>query len=143
MSLSVTIKTIPHKSQRYPTTGDWGWLATDTSDPNAEPTLFVTVSDMGSWRYEVLVAIHEVIEAYICKWQGIQEFEVNEFDVAFEKRRPRGNIDEPGDESTAPYYFAHQIATGVERTLAAILGVDWHQYEAANNALYEQDKEKV
>jgi hypothetical protein len=34
-----------------------------------------------------------------------------------------------GEDSKAPYYRQHQIATTVERLLAVELGVDWGAYD--------------
>jgi hypothetical protein len=36
---------------------------------------------------------------------------------------------EPGDHPDAPYKREHCFATGIERLLAAELGVDWTAYE--------------
>ena len=55
--------------------------------------------------------------------------------MAFEKARKKGNEDEPGDDPRAPYVVQHCIATGVERILAALLGVSWKRYEEAINRL--------
>ena len=54
--------------------------------------------------------------------------EVEELDAA------EGNLDEPGDCPDAPYKRQHCVATGVERIMAAMLGVDWKAYEDDCNA---------
>lgn len=150
---------ISHDRQRYPTTGDW------TFTPDG---LLVSVSHMHNDDYEFLVAIHETIEAWLCKKHGIKDEDVCAFDEAYEERRAYAaemgylganpgylsgtlvrdfscrcnvtEISEPGDDIHAPYYKQHQIATGVERILAAELGVSWNEYEAANLKLYENEK---
>lgn len=119
--MNITIKTIPHKEQRYETAGDW-WF-TRSGD------IHIRVSKMSSWRFEVLVAIHELVEVVICKWTGVTQQTVDDFDIAFEKRRKKGNTDEPGDNFHAPYKYQHCIATGVERIVAAALGVSWTEYD--------------
>lgn len=128
--MRIVIETIDHKDQRYPTTGDWRFLG-------GPDTLLVRVSNMGDWRYEALVGIHEAIEAVLCRQAGIDQDKVDLFDVAYEVARPADDISEPGDHPDAPYYKQHQLATGVERILAAELEVNWASYEAANLALYE------
>ena len=125
--MNINIKTIPHKQHRYPTVGDW-WFEKDG-------TLEIRVSKMKSWRYECLVAVHELVEVLICKHDGVSQKAVDEFDMAFEKARRPGNEDEPGDNRRAPYVKQHCIATGVERILAACLGVCWADYESAINEL--------
>jgi hypothetical protein len=125
--MKIVIDTTPHADQRYPTVGDW-WVEDDG-------TWHIRVSDMGDWRYELLVALHELVEFAICQHEKVSEQEITAFDVAFEKRRPEGNVDEPGDEPAAPYQREHCIATGVERIVAALLGVKWKEYDEKVNSL--------
>jgi len=119
--MNVHIKTIPHSAQRYPTVGDWFF--------DAEGDLHVFVSSLGDEREEMLIAVHELVEVLQCKYQGVSAAEVDKFDIEFEKARPQGNTDEPGDEPNAPYHRQHCLATGFERILAAVLGVKWKEYE--------------
>ncbi len=129
------INIIDHDEQRYPTTGDW-------DIPHDEKNLFfnVNVSKMRNWRYEMLVGIHELIEAVLCKHAGISEQAVTDFDVEFEKNRKPGDDSEPGDDPRAPYFHQHSFATYVERKLAVQLDVDWDEYEAANERLYDDGR---
>jgi hypothetical protein len=130
--MNITIEIIPHSEQRYPTVGDWQI----TSDG-----LKIRVSKMSDERYCVLVAIHELIEAVLCRQHGVSEQLVDDFDVSFEQFRADGFVqegyetDEPGDCTVAPYYAEHQIATGIERILAERLGVSWQDYKKEVNAL--------
>ena len=115
--MRITIETIPHKSHRYPTLGDYfDVLGTDT----------ILVSNMGNDDYSFLVGIHELVEMYLCKKRGITEEQITKFDIKFEKK---GKDGEPGDEKGAPYRKEHQIATIVERILCEELGIDWKVYE--------------
>ena len=57
--MKILIETIKHSEQRYPTVGDY-WTDSDG-------TLQVRVSEMGDDRYALLVAVHEVIEAFLCQ----------------------------------------------------------------------------
>lgn len=117
---------IPHASQRYPTVGDW---------QDGDGLLTVTVSQCGDWRYESLVAVHEIVEALICRAQGIPEEKVTAFDVAFEAARKSGDDREPGSLPGAPYHDAHAVAEHLERVLAHAMQVDWFEYERALKAL--------
>ena len=117
--MRVTIEVIPNKKQRYPTVGDWQWDGDD---------LTISVSSMGDWRYEMLVAVHELVECLICRHRGISQSEVDEFDMQYEKMRKRRDKSEPGDNKTAPYYAEHQFATCMERFLSLQLDVSWEHY---------------
>lgn len=119
--IKIVIETIPHESQRYPTVGDY-W-----EEGGVEQ---IRVSAMKDWRYEFLVAVHEMIEMALTKYRGIKEETISEFDIAFEKsREERLVIGEPGDHPQSPYRDEHFFATNVERLLAAEFGVDWFEYE--------------
>ena len=125
--MNIHVQIIPHNKQRYETVGDWFF------DGNG--TLHIHVSKMSDSRYERLVAIHEIVEAVLCDEVGINEADVTKFDMAFEDARSMGNTTEPGDMIAAPYYRQHQIATGIEKMLAAELEVDWLEYEKEINKL--------
>ena len=118
--MKVIIETIEHRTQRYPTVGDWFYQ---------EDTLHIKVSKMSNWRYEALVAIHELVEVLACQHDGITQEVVDEFDINYEKQRTAGDCSEPGDAIDAPYRKQHCLATGIERILAAEWGVNWAKYE--------------
>jgi hypothetical protein len=118
--MNVTIKTIPHSKQRYPTCGDWFY--------DKRGDLHIRVSKMSDWRYELCVAVHELVEVLLCHQVGISQKSVDEFDINFEKKRKPGNVDEPGDDDRAPYRIQHGIASGIERILGTLLGISWNKY---------------
>jgi antirestriction protein len=124
----IVIETIPHRAQRYDTCGDW--------QIDDQGNFHIRVSELPSKRalfpekFAFLVAFHELIEAALCQEAGVTAADVDEFDMYY-----AGSRDEPGDDDDAPYYQQHQIATGLERTMAALLGVDWAEYEGAIAAL--------
>lgn len=122
---------IKHGQQRYDTVGDW-WFENDKQN------LEIRVSDLGDWRYNILVSIHEQVEALLCLQRNIREEDVTKFDIIYEARRREGDLEfqtEPGDHKYAPYRKEHFFATSVERLLAAELGVLWEEYDAAVEAL--------
>ncbi len=112
----IVVETLRHAFQRYPTCGDW---------TNENGVLRVKVSELPDWRYEALVAIHEIVEATLCRADGVTPEQVDAFDMAF-----KGDS-EPGDDPQAPYRRQHLMATAIEKMLAAALGVDWQAYERA------------
>lgn len=130
--MKITIETIPHSEQRYPTVGDW------QKTPDG---LQIKVSQMSDERYAILVAIHELIEFVLCEQHGISGERVDAFDMAFEKEREEYAkagvflVGEPGDNLACPYRNEHAIATGIERIMAAQLEVNWKTYEKEVNSL--------
>jgi hypothetical protein len=127
MSLCIKIKTVEHKDQRYDTVGDWYY----TSEGN----LVINVSNLGDWRKEALIAVHELIECILCRERNISEEEVTDFDITFENNRKPGNKNEPGDDLNAPYHYEHQFASIIERAIALELGINWQEYEKSLNNL--------
>jgi hypothetical protein len=119
--MKIIIRTIPHRQQRYETIGDW---FTDSTG-----TVRIYISELNNWRYELLVGVHEVVEAFLCLHVGITQEAVDKFDKMYI------GADEPGDEPGSPYQAQHCIATGIERILASLLGVRWKEYEASLDKL--------
>lgn len=119
--LNIEIKTLPHSEQRYSTTGDY-FMDGDK--------LCFRVSEIGDEKYELLVAVHELIERILCQNRGIRDLQIDEFDMS-------SGADEPGDDPNAPYHREHVFATCIERLLAHELGVEWDDYERAMAKLYE------
>jgi hypothetical protein len=114
--MKISITTIPHAAQRYPTVGDWVWSADGE-------TLTIAVSKMGSRRFEALVAVHELVEALLCREHGISTEAVDAFD------RTYSGDGEPGCAPDCPYRREHTEATVVEMHLAVAMGVDWNDYD--------------
>ena len=128
MPLRMHIETIPHETQRYPTVGDY-WL----DDTGVEQ---IRVSEMMDWRYEVLVAVHELVEMALARHRGIAEEAITEFDVKFEQDKEKGLVaGEAGDNVNAPYRKEHFFATNLERLLAGELDVNWFEYDRYVDAL--------
>jgi hypothetical protein len=126
--LNITIRTIPHDTQRYPTVGDW------IIDPESN-NITILVSDMGDWKKESLVAIHELTEVLGCISAGIKQEDVDAFDMQYEQTRSFGDTNEPGDDCYAPYFKQHQLASRIEKDMAQALKVNWWEYEKVINDL--------
>ena len=130
--MNIVIENIAHDKHRiidgvkYETVGDWKF--------DEWNNLMVKVSELGDWRYNLLVGLHETIEAYLCKLRGIPEQSITEFDMVFELEREAGlhtETEECGDSPDAPYRTEHQFATKIEKMLADELGVNWSDYDKA------------
>ena len=113
----VKIEVIPHSRQRYETLGDWFYEIAD-----GKPTLVIRVSSTGDWRSDMLVALHELVEALLCRHAGVEQELVDNFDMTFVG-------DEPGDSVAAPYRDQHCFAMAVERMLCAAMRMAWVEHE--------------
>ena|SRR5208337_105141 len=145
--MNIVIRTIDHKDQRYETVGDWQFIG---------PNLLITVSDLGNNKMNALIAIHELIEALLCKFNDpeITTEMVDSFDMSKQVCPDCGgngliswghlvspgpcqlcggtghlDLDEPGSDPTAPYYIQHLQATIIEELLSIWLKIDWKEYE--------------
>ena len=126
--MDIIVRNLPHEDQRYDTVGDWQIVRQGNR-------IRVCVSRMDNWRFEALVALHEIVEAVLCKHAGISSADVDAFDTLYEEMRKAGDTGEPGDDPRAPYHRQHLFATKLERLLADELGIDWEEYETAINSL--------
>ena len=117
------ISVIEHESHRYETVGDYY--------VDREGNRIIAVSKMSDPRYELLVAVHELVEMALCQHRGIAENDITAHDMQFELERQNGEHGdkEPGDDPRATYRKEHFFATSIERLLAAELGVDWSTYD--------------
>ncbi len=124
--MTIIIENIPSEKQRYPTAGDWQW----TFDPNRDighhklDQLTIKVSDLGDYKHNLLVAIHELFEAILCRRDGISQELVDAWDKSHQ------DMNEPGDHPNAPYHKQHNKAMAIERMACELLDLDWQAYEA-------------
>lgn len=112
----ISIEFIDHKDQRYDTVGDYfqsGQLG----------EVIIRVSKMKDERYQMLVAVHELVELILCRDAGISDQEIDQWDMNF-----KGD-GEPGEHMDAPYWRQHLFATTVEKRMAEIMGIDWKEYD--------------
>lgn len=119
------IEFIPHQDQRYSTCGDWQFSGDG---------LTVRVSDTGSRASNFLVAIHELVEAFLCESTGVSEGSVDEFDMSHPE------LEEPGESPLAPYHSQHVTAEIVERIVAQAAGVRWGDHAVAIDALFDDPR---
>lgn len=119
MLRDVIIQFKAQKHQRYSTVGDWQNSSVLKHD-------LVTATQLESDDLSFLIAVHELVEMYLCRRDGITQQEVDEFDMSFCTAQSDA---EPGEATDCPYRWEHQRAETVERVLAEILGVDWQFYQ--------------
>jgi hypothetical protein len=126
--MNVDINIIDHKDQRYETTGDWYWEGDN---------LTINISDMGSWKSELLVALHELVEVMLCKSNDIAEEDVTKFDVE------HLDLEDPGSDKRAPYHKEHMLALSVEYLVCTQLGEDWDEHNERSEDLYTPPQKEI
>ena len=109
--MKIEIDFIPNHAQRYDTLGDW-WFT-------KEQDLQIRVSNnTGLGQDEqFLVALHELVEVWLCRRRGISQERVDNFDLNYK------GPGEPGDANTAPYRREHRFAMLIEHLMAHELGL--------------------
>lgn len=125
------MKIVEPAAMRYPTAGDWEWLP--------DGALKLTVPGYGTQEEgALLILLHELVEAYLCRRDGISDEAVTKFDV----ENPL--LEEPGDDPAAPYHRQHMIAMAIEKEAAIALSVDWDAHNEwvvrAGNEVERLDK---
>jgi hypothetical protein len=134
--MNITIKLIPPEEHRACVDGcDWYW--------DEQGDLQVRISPLGDWREETLLAIHETMEAIMCKHNGVTQQQVDEFDIEFDRTHPDLPDAGAGDDPAAPYAREHRIATGLEMVLCAELGVNWMAYMTRLEEIYPGVSKRV
>lgn len=113
--MKIEINIIPHSAQRYDTVGDWQFKGDE---------LQINVSDLGDEKFNVLVAIHELIEAFECKFNGVSTEQVDEYDFS----HPDVGSADLDANSDSPYFKYHNDSTAIEWILSRLFGVDWKEY---------------
>jgi len=116
----ILIQTVLHNQQRYPTVGDY---------VEGHGYTIFSISDMSHAASEEAVALHELIEYFLCKHRGISMEAIDAFDIEFEKNRKPGDDSEPGHDPRAPYHREHVFAEKLERLFLEELGESWNAHD--------------
>lgn len=131
--MNINIQVIPESEQRAEINGA-DWFFDEKGD------LQVRVSPMSDWRREVLLGIHEAVEAIMCKHNGVTQQAVDAFDIEYDKTHAFDV--NAGDEPAAPYVREHCFATAIERILCAELDVNWLEYDTELSQSYPGPSKK-
>lgn len=122
--MNIVIKSAPQEKIRADQCGDW-WVF----GPN---DILVHVLETMSPESQFAVAIHELVEAYLCRKDGITDESVCRFDEQYEAERKEGkhnSHDEPGDDPRAPYRKQHSAATFAERAICHAVDINWDHHD--------------
>ena len=106
--MKIDIQFIPPDEQRYDTLGDWFWEG---------DALHIRASLMDTSNESFLVALHEMVEAWLCGVRGVDQAAVDAFDMAF------AGDGEPGDDPASPYRREHRFSSLIEHLVAHELGI--------------------
>ncbi len=106
----VEIRIIPAAEQRYDTLGDW-WFDGEALQIRATEA---------EGHEPFLIALHELVEAYLCKARGVDQSAV---DLHDQFCLNAGIDGEPGDAPSAPYRREHRFAMLIEHMVAHELGI--------------------
>lgn len=110
------ILVIPPQWQDYDTVGNW--------QIGTEGSVLVLVSDLRDEIYQQAVALHELVEAWLCKAAGVTQEAVDAFDMG-----PGKDLEEPGFDLRSPYHRQHCWADTAERLFIAAAGESWTEYD--------------
>jgi hypothetical protein len=91
--------------------------------------LQVRVVRLSTQKRTMELAVHETTEALVALEQGITVKQVDDYDMAFEKKHPENHGLNAGDQSDCPYKRAHCAATAIERILAFAWDENWQEYD--------------
>jgi hypothetical protein len=132
MALKIIIETQPVDRMRYKTLGDYY---------DEDGIQAIMVADCGDDDYNFAVALHEFVEAYLTKKNGIKEEAITDFDKKFEAEWKNGDPFEPGDSPLAPYRKEHAFATTIERMFLHECGRNFYDYDMALNDFFDANFE--
>jgi len=71
----------------------------------------------------MLIAVHELVEAILCKAHGVSQETVDKWDMGTGKA-----LQEPGNDPRAPYHAEHVVAEGVEAIVGSHLKIEWLEH---------------
>ena len=148
--LNIEMKTIPFEEMRYPTIGDY-WddkknVCHGHGDFSNEKIELYRSANLGDWRMEFLVLLHEFIESHLNRNQGISEPDVKAFDEMFEEEVKKGlqpTDAEPGFDPRAPYRDNHALADLIEMMVAYKMGVNIDDYNDKLEEIWNTRNEAV
>jgi hypothetical protein len=145
--MKIDIKSIPFKEMPYPSLdGYWD---------NPDGSVSFRTCEETSEKAQFLVLIHAMIEYYLCKFNGITEPEIADWDLMIEEAVKEGELPEDidsgyaivhnitGSPVLAPYRDQHHLATAVEGLLLPSMQYSEEEYSKEIETLWaSQFKEK-
>jgi hypothetical protein len=129
----IVVNVVDQSDQRYDTLGDWQVIPDDVAKTT---TISILVSKQKDERSTFAVAIHELVEAVACYFNGVTQQAVDDYDL--EQLGAFGVAD-----SHAPYFHEHNAAITCEAAFCASVALSFEAHELAlEQAIIEYQKEK-
>ena len=122
----ILIKVVPHSQIRNDDVTDW------KTCNGVDEILVSILVDIEKPGYALLVAIHELVEKFLCDRDGITDEQVTAWDATHKLM---------GDDPRAPYHKQHNRALGVEQAACAALGYHWESYDRFINCVGIDDSQ--
>jgi hypothetical protein len=116
----ITIKFVDKDQIRNEGCGDYLY------DPEGNLIVKAYLKDDNSYDYAFLIAIHELVEAWLTNHRGIEEQDIDEYDRMIVERG--GVADEAGNEFDCIYKKEHRFSENIERQIAHEMNIDWFDY---------------
>jgi hypothetical protein len=111
---NISIKTVDKKKIRNGGIGDY--------KRGVDGSLHILVARMKNKDYEFLVAIHELVEAWLADRHGVNYKEIDQYDKEYK------GPGEPGETKDAPYKEEHKFANKIEYLVGKELEIDMKDY---------------
>ena len=131
--MRIIIETLPVHHQRYTTAGDY------YIDENGDWR--INVSDLNNELYNVMIAVHEIVEFALLRHRNISDKDIDAYDLEWEERLIKGKVgpeSEPGFAADCPYIREHTMAMAIEMQMCAMAGVNWEEYNDTISALFKE-----
>ncbi len=125
---TIHILTKRPEEMRYETIGDWQTMREHNIDYETK----ISITEMGDKRMEFCLALHELIEWFLCEVNGVTEKQVDSWDMSHLES------DDPGSENGAPYYEQHHLAIAFENLMAKLLHLNWERYLITQDEVYQE-----
>ena len=123
--MRIVIETVEPEAIRCRQLGDWRW--------NGDELIVYVNQEIPDAKSLILVGLHEMVEAILCKNYGITDEQVTAFDCQFEKERDAGMHAlhaENGNDERACYHQQHLEASAIEMMMCSVLGTTWDVHTA-------------
>jgi len=122
----IIMNRIPHRLQRYDTTGDFFELS---------GVLHIAVSTMGV-DMEVETLLHELFEWHLCQKAGVTVAMVDAWDFGHPE------LEDPGSHPDCPYREQHMKAMRISKVAVKLMGYRWNEYNKAYDELADRLSEE-
>lgn len=135
--MNMIFKTVTMKEQPFLTQGDW--------QTDKDGNMVSTIAECEDWRFWAIVAIHEMVEYFICKLRGVTIEDCNKFDAMYEEGYRSGKIPldkEAGYDKRCPYHRGHVWGDRFAWVLAKLLRVKIKDYNRYMDKLITDEVKK-